>query len=170
MATEIVTTGYRALAPWDTRTFSAGHEGAHLDQRLWEELHKRYEEFEPHRAILCELARRINALRTWGAEWEDYDAAPPTPRTVDRAHEWISQLYLDAYLIGRPWVDPLITASEEGEAMFEWQLQGRRLTIRVTEAGATYSKLWGTRPNFHFEDGVAETRQRTQSLWAWLVG
>jgi hypothetical protein len=139
---------------------------ANIDQRLRE----LYEKFEPHCAILVSLAQRVDDLRSWGADWEEYDAAPPTPATVDHAHQWIKDLYLDVLTSGRTWVDPLITASEDGEAMFEWQRRGRRLTVRVTETEVTSSKIWGTRPNFQFEDGTADTAQKRQSLWAWLGG
>jgi hypothetical protein len=126
--------------------------------------------FEPHRTILANLAQRVDDLRTWGADWADHDAAPPTSITVDHAQQWIKDLYLDVLTSGWTWVDPLITASEDGEAMFEWQHRDRRLTVRVTETEVAYSKISGTRPNFQFEDGTADTTQRRQSLWAWLGG
>ncbi|MGI8554547.1 MAG: hypothetical protein ACR2PL_27715 [Dehalococcoidia bacterium] len=166
MSVSVISTGYRALTPLGALTLSATPEGATLDRRLRE----LYEKFEPHRAILASLAQRINDLRTWGAGWEEYDAAPPTPAAVDRAHQWIQDLYLDVLTSGRTWVDPLITASENGEAMFEWQRRERRLTIRVTATEVTCSKIGGTRPNFQFEDGTADTSERRQSLWAWLGG
>jgi hypothetical protein len=125
---------------------------------------------EPHRAILASLAQRIDDLRTWGADWEEYDAAPPTPVTVDRAHQWIQELYLDVLTSGRTWIDPLITASEDGEAMFEWQRRDRRLTLRVAETEVTFSKIWGARPDFQFEEGTADNPERRRDLWAWLGG
>jgi hypothetical protein len=166
MSVSVISTGYRALAPLGTLTLSATPEGADLDQRLRE----LYEKYEPHRAILVSLARRVDDLLTWGADWADCDATPPTPCTVEHAHQWIKDLYLDVLTSGRTWVDPLITASDEGEAMFEWQRRDRRLTVRVTETEVAYSKIWGTRPNFQFEDAIANTPQRRQSLWAWLGG
>src|SRR5437667_1558983 len=129
MSVSVISTGYRALAPSGTLTLAATREGAILDQRLRE----LYEKFEPHRAILASLAQRIDDLRTWGTGWEEYDAAPPTSGTVDRAHQWIKDFYLDILTSGRTWIDPLITAGEDGEAMFEWQRRDRRLTVRVTE-------------------------------------
>jgi hypothetical protein len=165
MPAEIAATGFRVLAPWEARTDSVTH-----DTTLEEQIRALADKFDSHRAVLSDLARRIDALRTWGEEWEDYDAAPPATPTIGLADEWSKRLYLDVLDIGRPWLDPLVTAGEGGEVMFEWQLRGRRLTIRVSEAGVEYSKLWGTAPSLHFEDGIADTRQRRQSLWAWLAG
>ena len=165
MPAEIVATGFRALAPWEARTDSVTH-----NAELENQIRALADLFDSHRAILSDLTSRIDALRTWGGEWEEYDAAPPAASTVDLADRWSKHLYLDVLDIGRPWIAPLITASENGEAVFEWQVRGRRLTIRVSEAGVEYSKLWGMPPNLHFEDGTADTRQRRQTLWAWLVG
>jgi hypothetical protein len=160
----IIATGYRAPTPRDVVSMS--QDGWWLDESLREI----GERFEPHLPILLNLAERVNKLRTWGADWADYDAPPPADGTVDRALDWIQHLYVDVLVSGPTWIDPLITASEEGEAMFEWQIRGRRLTIEVTEAAVSYSKLWGTPPHLQFEDGLADTPQRRQSLWAWLAG
>ena len=166
MSVSVISTGYRPLARWGTSTLSASQEGSDLDEQLRE----LYDKFELHWAILVNLEQRVDDLRTWGADWAEYDAAPPTPATVDHAQQWIKDLYVDVLNSGRTWVDPLITASEDGEAMFEWQRRDRRLTVRVIETEVAYSKIWGTRPNFQFEDGIADTTQRRQSLWAWLGG
>lgn len=164
-----ISTAYRALAPREALTVSASYEGGVLDQEL-QKLREAYERFEPHRAVLANLVQRVNDLRTWGADWADYDAAPPTSTTAEQAQQWIKELYLDVVTSGRTWVDPLITASEDGEAMFEWQRRERRLTVRVTETEVTFSRVWGTRPDFQFEDGIADTAQRRRGLWAWLGG
>jgi hypothetical protein len=163
MSVSVISTGYFPLAQWGTLTLSASQEASELDQRLRD----LYEKFEPHWAVLVNLAHRVDELRTWGADWADYDATPPTSTTVDHARQWIRDLYLDVLTSGRMWVDPLITASEDGEAMFEWQHRDRRLTVRVTETEVTFSKIWGTRPDFQFEDGIADAAQR-RSLWSWL--
>jgi hypothetical protein len=160
-----ISTGYPAWSPQRTFSYYAT-EQEKCDAQIRELANK----FDLHRKPIASLVRGIEALRTWGAEWEEYDAAPPTAATVDLALEWVKQLYLDVYESGRTWIEPLITASEEGEAMFEWQIRGRRLTIEVTESGVNYSKLSGTPGNFQSEDGLADTSQKRQALWAWLTG
>jgi hypothetical protein len=147
MSVSVISTGYPAL--FRRGTFSASPEGSDLDKQLRE----LYEKLDPLWTILDNLAHRLDELRTWGADWADYDAAPPTSTTVDHAKQWIRALCLEVFTNGQTWVDPLITASEDGEAMFEWQWRERRLTVRVTETEVTFSKIWGTRPNFQFEEG-----------------
>jgi hypothetical protein len=119
---------------------------------------------------LEDLYRRVNALRSSGRKLPGYDAPPPTDAAVDLAIEWIKHLYLDVHEIQRTWLDPLISASEEGEAMFEWERGEPRLAIRITEGGVEYSKMWGTPPHFQFEDGFADTPERRRTLWAWFTG
>jgi hypothetical protein len=116
------------------------------------------------------LELAVDNLLTWGTTWSDYNAPPPTPTTVGRAQQWITDLYHEVLDGGRTWDDPLITANEQGEAMFEWQHGERRLTIYVTETETNYSKTWGTPPDFEFEDGIAVTPETRESLWVWLGG
>jgi hypothetical protein len=125
--------------------------------------------FDLHRDVVEDLHRRVNTLRTSGRKLPGYDAPPPTDAAVDLAIEWIVQLYLDVHETQRTWHDPLITASEEGEAMFEWERGERRLAIRITEGRVEYSKMWGTPPHFEFEDGFADAPERRRTLWAWLT-
>jgi len=161
-----ITTRYRSTAMLSTTTPSAIPVGEELDEQI-RELCQRWRAHEP---VVDNLVERVDALLTWGADWSDYDADPPAAATVEQARDWIKQLYLDVVTNGRTWIDPLVTASEDGEAMFEWQIRGRRLTIDVTEAGVCYSKISGTPPNLQFEDGQVDTRQSRESLWAWLTG
>jgi hypothetical protein len=141
-------------------------EGWHLD----EDLRKAAERFAPHIPILLNIAARVDKLLTWGADWQDYEGTPPSQNVADQALRWIQQLYLEVLLNGRAWIDPLITASPDSKALFEWQRRGRRLTVRVTDDGITYSKVWGTRPRFQFEDGPADTPETRESIWDWLGG
>lgn len=121
------------------------------------------------RSIIGRLVEKVDNLRTWGADRLDYDAAPPTVATIDHAKRWIKVFYCSVVARDRTWINPLITASEEGEVMFEWQRKGRRLTIEMTESVVAYRTLCGWPPNLQFEDGIIDTVQRGQSLWAWLV-
>jgi hypothetical protein len=159
-----ISTGYPAWSPQRTFSYYAT-EQAKSDEQIRELAYQ----FELHRKPITSLIEGVCSLRTWGTEWPDYDADPPTSATVDRALEWAKQLYLDVHDSGRTWIEPLITASEAGEAMFEWQIRRRRLTIEVTESGVVYSKLSGSPGNFQSEDGVPDTKQKRQALWAWLT-
>jgi len=160
----IFTAIYRAPALRDVSSMS--RDGWNLDERI----RAAAEKFEPHIPILLNLAARVDKLRTWGTDWPDYDDPPPAEATVDEALSLIQQLYVDALLGGLTWVDPLITASPDGYATFEWKVRGRRLTLRVTEDGVNYTKLSGTRPNLEIDDGDVESDKERQELWTWLFG
>jgi hypothetical protein len=164
-----ISTGYRGLAPARTYSEYLIEETSYAGQR--QQLRKACDKFfDLHKDVVENLYRRVDALRTSGRKMRGYEADPPSDAAIDRAIEWIKQLYLDVHEMGRTWLDPLITASEESEAMFEWERGARRLAIRITEGGYEYSKMWGDPPHFHFEDGFADTPQMRSSLWAWLTG
>src|SRR5437899_908887 len=77
---------------------------------------------------LADLLERVEALRAWGQEWADYDAPPPSDATIQRAKQWIKEMYHDVSSRCLAWLDPMITASEEGEITFEWWNADRKLT------------------------------------------
>jgi hypothetical protein len=166
MAVNIIVIGNYTPAPLSTVTLSATREAEELDQQV-RELCARW---KAHEAVIQNLVERIDALATWGTTWEDYDADPPTDATIESARRWMKALYLDVVTNGRAWIDPLITATDEGGASFAWKHRDRVLEIEVDETTARYSKTWGIEPDFEFEDGRADTAHRRLSLWAWLVG
>jgi len=166
MAVNIVVYGNYTPAPLSTVTLTATTEGEDLERSV-REISERWNAHEP---AVQNLFERIDALETWGANWPDYDAAPPTAATIASARDWMEQLYLDVVTNGRTWVDPLIVGTEEGGVSFAWRHRDRDLEIEVCETGANYAKTWGTEPDFRFEDGRADTKHRRLSLWAWLLG
>ncbi len=165
MATTIDAKGHRVLSPSGNLTGAASQEREQLDQSLVARVSAYYGTLDP---TLNDLMRRVDDLYMWCANRPGCTAPPPSPETVEYAREVIRDLYLEVRDSGRKWINPLISANEDGEVTFEWQRQGRRLTFRVSDTGVGFSRLWGNRPNFQFEDDTAGTKHRRYNLWAWL--
>jgi hypothetical protein len=119
---------------------------------------------------ISEMLAEVEALRTWGEDWEDGEATPPGDAAIKRARQWLKEMYRDVTSDRRPWLEPMITASEEGEVTFEWWCSDRKVTVFVSGAEVTVTKLTGTRPPFQIEDDNASTRPRRRKLWIWLLG
>ena len=120
-------------------------------------------------AVVADLKQRVALLSSWGAAWDDYDAPPPTARAIGLGTAWICSLHQAAIDASKPWFDPLITASEEGEIVFDWWRGEKRLTVYVNERGATYSRLWGTPPSLQTDDSEVDKHAEQLRLWQWLV-
>jgi hypothetical protein len=166
MATTIAPRGYRVLSPTENLTGAASGERQSLDERVWARVSDYHGTLDP---TLKDIMQRVDELYTWGTHRRDGVARPPSSETIEYAREVIRILYLEVRDSGLRWINPLISANEDGEVTFEWQRQGRRLTFRVSETGVGFSKLWGNRPNFQFEDDTAGTKHRRYNLWAWLA-
>jgi hypothetical protein len=102
--------------------------------------------------------------------WNGYDGSVPKYGAVEYAHHWINLLYHEVTSSGQKWLDPNITASGEGEVVFEWWQGSKKLTIYVGNQSAEYVKVWGPDINTDMEDGLADSPDMRGLLWKWLMG
>lgn len=118
---------------------------------------------------LKETRAKINALLSWSEGWDGYDALAPNPNAVKHAHEWIRKLFLQAVDLDRPWLKPNVTASSEGEVLFEWWRGRKKLTVYVGDQNAVYVQVWGANIDTEMAEGDAEPVSACRMLWTWLT-
>ncbi len=123
---------------------------------------------EPFDALLPNLTKLYNLL-TLSDGWDGYDGCAPTYDIVEYAQHWLFLLYREITTSGNKWCDPAITASSEGEVVFEWWQEPKKLTIYVGNQSAEYVKVWGPDINTDMEDGSANSPDMRDSLWKWLM-
>lgn len=121
------------------------------------------------REALQPILNEIYTLLTWSEGWNGYDACAPEFEAVQYASHWIELFYLDVVSSGQEWIDPNVTASAEGEVVFEWRYGVKNLTIYIGNQSAEYVKDWGADINTEMEDGYANSRSIRQRLWEWLM-
>ena len=121
------------------------------------------------RAALWDTMLQIYELLSWDEGWNGYDACAPEYDAVTYADNWITQMFLEVVTSGNEWIRPNVTASEEGEVVFEWWRDTRKLTIYIGNQSAEYVKVWGTDINSEMSDGNADAVNTCRSLWEWLV-
>jgi len=112
---------------------------------------------------------RITRLFTWPEGWNGYNALSPQRDAIVYARNWIRWFYQEVSILNQDWLNPHVTASAEGEVVFEWRQGVKRLTIYVGNQGAEYVKSWGPDINTQMEDGHANTASIRRSLWMWLM-
>ncbi|MBI4280572.1 hypothetical protein HY628_00060 [Candidatus Uhrbacteria bacterium] len=85
---------------------------------------------------------------------------------IMRAAEWLRWLEAAARLTFHP--PDFITASDEGEVIFEWLVGSRKLSLWIGENKAEFLKIWG--PNIHTEMEAedAADQEKILSAWHWL--
>lgn len=97
--------------------------------------------------------------------WDGNYSAKPNEQAVERARQLLEDAFRNTSAVG--WQSPYISASEDGEIVFEWWNEARKLTIYVGAGQSTFLKSWGPNIVEDMEDGVL-TQTWDPALWAWL--
>jgi len=100
--------------------------------------------------------------------WNGYNALPPSTATVDHAMRWLDSSYRACKDAGVRWYRPNVTASAEGEVVFEWWASDRCLLIYVEADSATFHQaLEGDGPTQHTH-GDAPLGESQTKLLRWF--
>jgi hypothetical protein len=114
-----------------------------------------------------ETEKKIFELMTWPEGWDGYDAPKPNPVSVTHARLWAEELYRD--LSAGLWIEPHVSADEDGEVSFEWWRGRKKLTVYVTPTAVEYIKVDKTNSSLEMKDGSIETPKDRRILWNWLL-
>lgn len=109
----------------------------------------------------------LTRLTSLNEDWDGYGSARPNSVAIQHALGVIETLYQNAVSTGLPWMQPHITASEEGDVVFEWWNGAHKLTVYVGPESAEYIQVWGPDIAKNMADGRL-VGERFQGLWRWL--
>lgn len=106
-----------------------------------------------------------------------YDLVQPTdardfpahPLAADNAAQWFEELHNDIATLGLIWREPMVSSEPEGNIVFEWWRNSRKLTIYVAPDEIEYIKVWGPSMIHEMEDGFVTAPRERQELWRWLL-
>jgi hypothetical protein len=126
-------------------------------------------EQEQRRAGLTETLARLRALQRHAADRSEHDALPPDRGAITQASAWIRELRRDASATAYAWRPPHVTASAEGEVVFEWWNEPKKLTVYVAAGEVTYVRAWGTDITAEMDEGDASTSTSRGQIWTWLM-
>src|SRR5207249_1948160 len=118
---------------------------------------------------LAQTIADLHAMHQWQPGWNGYDALPPCPDAISHAISWIRGIYEAAGNAGRAWIPPYVTASANGEVVFEWWRGTRKLTVYVSGRTAEYVKVWGPDIVHEMANGAADSVAECRHLWLWLT-
>lgn len=119
--------------------------------------------------IILPTLKSIYHLLALPDGWDGYEGCAPSYNAVEYANHWIILLYKEVLETKQKWLSPNVTASYEGEVVFEWWQSNKKLTMYVGNQSAEYVKVWGPNINTMMEDGEADTPALRLSLWQWLM-
>lgn len=127
-------------------------------------------EITSYRSTIKDTLIAVDALLSWGPNWNSYDAQEPDPVAVENAKNIIVSLFQTVVThLGLFWIKPGISASPEGEVVFEWRYGKKKLTLYVGDQSMDYVQVWGTDIHAKITDGEIEANYELQLLWIWLI-
>jgi hypothetical protein len=111
---------------------------------------------------------QVDRVAALPKNWDGHGSAKPNEHAAERARQLLEDAFRESTAtVG--WQSPYISASEDGEIVFEWWNGVRKLTIYVGAEQSTFLKSWGPHIVEDMEDGVL-TQTWDRSLWVWLFG
>lgn len=116
---------------------------------------------------LDKVQRELTSLASWPEKWDGYDAAKPNLESVRHADKWIRTLYRD--VTSGLWIEPNVVADAEGDIVFEWWHNSKKLTVYVSPDTVEFIKVEGPDINNDMKDGVATSARESRMLWHWLL-
>lgn len=119
------------------------------------------------RVLLSSLKQAVNQLSNLGENWDGFGSAKPKLASIRYATICAELLFLEASATGLPWSQPHVSASEEGDVVFEWWSGAHKLTVYANEAGADFIQVWGPDIVEDMKDGPIENGT-FEGLWRWL--
>ncbi|TAJ19430.1 MAG: hypothetical protein EPO60_07180 [Rugosibacter sp.] len=88
---------------------------------------------------------------------------------VANALGWLEEIYVQIISAKLEWRTPHITASENGEVVFEWWRGNHELTLYFgADHQAEFIKVWGTHIKNEMADGQLIEPVGILTLWKWL--
>jgi hypothetical protein len=112
----------------------------------------------------------ISSLRGWLANWDGFDCVAPKELAIERAISYVYEIHKAVFLTeGLNWKKPHVTASSEGEVVFEWWHEERDLTLYISVLEIEYVKAWGMNIHSEMEEGCIDSINTFLDLWKWLM-
>ena len=166
------------LRDTDYNLIAVGKNGVSLtSEKLTANYRSSYTNFLEYSEVTASLSRRpirdtltrLHKLLSWGANWNSYDALPPDPGAIVKAESMIVDLSQIIEYLGLFWITPNVSASPDGEVVFEWRYAKKKLTIYVGDQSMDYVQVWGVDIQSRITDGEIENNYKLRSLWVWLI-
>lgn len=153
--------GYRGFM-FDGRSASTG-----LAQSAYDPRRGLHESAGIERIALNSLKQSVNNLSDLGEDWDGFGSAQPKATSIRYAKIFVESLFQEATSTRLPWIQPHVTASEEGDVVFEWWNGAHKLTVYANESSADYIQVWGPDIVMNMKDGPIEPGT-IEGLWRWL--
>lgn len=156
-----------AIIPASSKKASFTNQAGTFDAT--EILRSKYSTFDTGTVSTAKVKSQILKLSDFTDNWDGRGSVRPNLEAIRRAISVLEDSHTVIRNMNAVWLDPHISASEDGDVLLEWWSSNRKLSIYVDENEAEFIKVWGTNINSEMEDGLLTTG-KFFDLWTWLQG
>lgn len=118
--------------------------------------------------LLTNSKSKLRQIAQLPEDWDGESAARPDMRALSSATYSLELLVSGSRRVGLAWIEPLITATPDGDVVMEWWKMDRKLSLYFSASGAEFIRILDRAPNPEMEDGkVADLA--LIDLWRWLA-
>lgn len=115
------------------------------------------------------VKQTLRLLWNWEANWDGYGSVKPNREAILRTEALLPELLNVATNAELGWLNPHVSASEDGNVVLEWWHDTRKVTVYVGANETSYLRVWGENPETEMDDGVIRTTAMDFArIWAWL--
>ena len=124
----------------------------------------------PWRYLATPQLNTIDELSQLPDNWDGYGSSKTTPQIAAKARRTLIGFY-DKYYPINLFVEPFIVMNDEGEIVFEWWREHRKLTLYIGDS-SRFVKSWGPDIFADMDDGELEGNGEDipDDLWRWIYG
>ena len=119
------------------------------------------------RLLTLKCQQKLASIRGYQEDWDNNGSAKPNAEAIANAEARLPELYRICTSVG-VWRDPHISASEDGEIVFEWWNGQRKVTLYFLPEAMEVIRSWGTNIDTEMDERPVPSLDRFLAVWAWL--
>ena len=145
-----------------TEPFNSHHSAFQIEETTVEPVaYEKYRQWE-------KLRNHIKNFENMDDNWNGYNVSAPNLSSIDHSIRWLKCLF-DSTMLSNAWINPMVSPDENGDIVFEWQLEDKWLCVIVSPSDVSYLCEGGMPEGSNSLEGMADTQSQREMLWRWLT-
>ncbi|RUR71288.1 hypothetical protein EJP67_30010 [Variovorax guangxiensis] len=119
------------------------------------------------RLLTLKSQQKLALLRNLEEDWDGNGSAKPIAEAIANAEARLPELYRVSARVGI-WREPQVSASEDGEVIFEWWSDERKVTLYFAPESMEVVRSWGTNIDTEMDQSSLPSLDAFADVWIWL--
>jgi len=121
-------------------------------------------------SILRDTRIKLSLLYKRKENWNDYNSPKPKKNSIEKAKEFVENLYDELAKEGYPWETPSVSSDENGNVFLNWGDGQKELDLYIEENQIMCIQAWGEDINDEMKEYIFDLNNISimVELWRWL--